>query len=697
MKNNLTIKLFASFFLSLFIVANATAQAADDSYLWLEDIEGKKALEFVEQNNKTTFEALSKEPLYQKVYSRTLEILNSKDRIANPVTHGDFVYNFWKDKDHERGIWRRTTKSSYLSANPVWEILLDIDELSKKDGVKWVYKGESGLYPKYNRFLISLSKGGGDAVVTREFDVTTKSFVENGFYIPEGKGRSLYLDENTLVVCSDFGPGTMTTSGYPRQVKLWKRGIALKEATLIFEGERTDVECVSKILRDGKWVYLTVNQNLTFYTTSYFVWQNNQKIKLDIPGDIELNVLLHNQLVLSLKSDWTVNGKTYKKGTVVSADFSKLLKGEKDIHVIFEPDTFSSVTSVSNTKNKLLLNILNNVKSELSIYAYDNNSWNKTKVEAPDYGTINTGATDEFTDQYFFSFQNFLIPPSLFTADAEKNTIVKVRSLPAFFDASRYTVSQYKAKSKDGTEVPYFVVSSKTMVPDGKNPTLLYAYGGFEISEQPRYSGTIGNAWLDNDGVYVLANLRGGGEFGPQWHQDAILEKRQNCYDDFYAVAEDLIARKITSTRHLGIEGGSNGGLLVGVAFTQRPDLYNAVLCEVPLLDMKRYNKLLAGASWMAEFGNPDKPEDWAYIQKYSPFQNLKQGINYPEVFFYTSTRDDRVHPGHARKMAAKMTDMGYKIYYFENTEGGHAEGSTNEQTARLSALKYTYLWLKLK
>ncbi len=697
MKNKLTIKLFASLFLSLFIVANATAQAADDSYLWLEDVEGKKALEFVDQKNKTTFEVLSKEPMYQQTYSRTLEILNSKDRIANPDIYGDFIYNFWKDKDHERGIWRRTTKSGYLSANPVWEILLDIDEISKKDGVKWVYKGESGLYPKYNRFLISLSKGGGDAVVTREFDVTTKSFVENGFKMPEGKGGSSYFDENTLIVGSDFGPGTMTTSGYPRQVKLWKRGTTLNDATLIFEGDTTDVSCFGYLLRDGTKDYLTVIQYLTSYTSSCFVWQNNQKIKLDIPADAQIGALLNNQLVLSLKSDWTVNGKTYKNGMVVSANFSKLLKDEKDIHIIFEPDAFSSVTSVSNTKNKLLLNILNNVKSELFIYTYDNNSWNKTKVEAPDYGTIITGTTDEFSDQYFFSFQNFLIPPSLYAADAQKNTIVKVRSLPAFFDASHYKVAQYQAKSKDGTQIPYFVVSSKTMVLDGKNPTLLYAYGGFEISMLPRYSGTMGNVWLDNNGVYVLANLRGGGEFGPQWHQDAILEKRQNCYDDFYAVAEDLIARKITSARHLGIAGGSNGGLLVGVAFTQHPDLYNAVFCANPLLDMKRYNKLLAGASWMGEYGNPDKPEDWAYIQKYSPLQNLKQGGGYPEVFFYTSTKDDRVHPGHARKMAAKMTDLGYKIYYFEETEGGHSGGTTNELTAKYLALEYTYLWLKLK
>ena len=367
------------------------------------------------------------------------------------------------------------------------------------------------------------------------------------------------------------------------------------------------------------------------------------------------------------------------------------------LQLILQPDEFTSVSGISITKNKLLVNLLTNVNSELYIYSFDNKKWENQKVNAPDFGTISVTDIDEFSDQYFFSFKNFLTPTTLYIADAQDNSLRPHKSLTAYFDGDKYEVNQFKAKSKDGTLIPYFVVSVKNMNHDGENPTLLYAYGGFESSSRPFYSGTIGNAWLDNGGVFVLANIRGGGEFGPKWHQAGLKEKRQNVYDDFHSVAEDLIAKKITSAKNLGIMGGSNGGLLVGVAFTQRPELYNAVVCQVPLLDMQRYNKLLAGASWMGEYGNPDIPEEWEYIKKYSPYHNLKKGVEYPEVFFYTSTRDDRVHPGHARKMAAKMIDMGYPIYYYENIEGGHGGSSTNEQRAKSSAMTYSYLLMKLK
>jgi prolyl oligopeptidase len=402
-------------------------------------------------------------------------------------------------------------------------------------------------------------------------------------------------------------------------------------------------------------------------------------------------------LIIELKSDWKINDIVYKQGALISANFTSLLKGEKQIQLIIEPDEFTSISGVSNTKNRLLIDLLTNVKNDLYSYAFENDKWTKIKIAAPDFGTISIGSADEFSDQFFVNFQNFLTPSSLYTADAVANSFKVLKSLPAFFDANKYKVMQYKAKSTDGTMVPYFVVASKTMEYNGNNPTLLYAYGGFEVASLPSYSALMGNAWLENGGVYVLANIRGGGEFGPKWHQAGLKEKRQNVYNDFHSVAEDLIQKKITSNQHLGIYGGSNGGLLVGVAFTQRPDLYHAVVCAVPLLDMKRYNKLLAGASWMGEYGDPDKPEEWAYIQKYSPYQNLQKGKNYPEVFFMTSTRDDRVHPGHARKMVAKMNEMGYKVFYYENTEGGHAGSSTNEQKAKSTALQYTYLLMKLK
>ena len=670
--------------------------AQDDPYQWLEEVDGKKQLDFVANLNKTS-DILLQQKEYQDIYNKSLAINNSTERIAYPSGYADYMYNFWQDKEHVRGIWRRTSKANYNTDKPTWETVLDLDAMSAQDNVKWVFKGVSGLYPNYNRFLVRLSKGGGDAVEVREFDAVSKTFITNGFTLPESKSNSSYLDENTLIIGTDFGPGSMTSSGYPRVVKLWRRGTPLSQAQTIFEGDATDVADSGYTMRDGDKNYLMVSKAVTFYSSNTYVMADGRLVEIQIPEDANIQGILNNQLIVNLKSDWNINGKTFKQGSIVSANFTSLIKGKKEIQLLYEPDEFSSVSTVSNTKNYLLVNILNNVKSELYTYAYANNQWVKTKVKAPDFGTIGLSDTDEFSDDYYFTFQNFLTPNSLYAANSKTNTFKKIKSLPAYFDAAKYKVEQFKAKSKDGEMIPYFVVSGKNTALNSKNPTLLYAYGGFESSNEPFYSGVMGQAWLEKGGVYVLANIRGGGEFGPKWHQAGLKEKRQNVYNDFHAVAEDVIAKKITSNKHLGIQGGSNGGLLMGVAFTQRPDLYNAVVCQVPLLDMKRYNKLLAGASWMGEYGNPDIPAEWEFIKKYSPYQNLKKGANYPEVFFMTSTRDDRVHPGHARKMAAKMQDMGYKIYYYENTEGGHGGTSTNEQRAKFNALYYSYLWMKLK
>ena len=675
-----------------------TTQAQEDKYLWLEEIDGEKSLEYVEAQNKVTFEELSKQKDYQSIYVTSLEIYNSTERIAYPTVRGNYVYNFWQDKDHVRGIWRRSSMESYTSGDPVWETLLDIDALSEKDDIKWVFKGSNGLYPDYNRFLVQLSKGGGDALVIKEFDVNEKKFIENGFSIGESKGSTTYLDENTLIVATDFGEGTMTDSGYPKQVKLWKRGTPLKDAQLIFEGESDDAfMSYGFIERDGNQEYTMIRRSLTTFSGRYMVYKNNSLTTLDLPEDAQLYGILSDQIVIQLKSDWEVNDESFKTGTLISLDFSELLKGTKQIKTIIEPDEFSSISEVSITKNKMIIDRLTNVISQLYIYSFNNGNWSSQKVNGPDFGTISIIDADNLSDQYFFNFQNFITPSTLYQADAGNNTFKPYKSLPAFFDASKYEIKQFKAASKDGTLVPYFMVASKEMKNDGTNPTLVYAYGGFEVSLNPFYASTFGKSWLDKGGVFVLANIRGGGEFGPKWHQQGIKEKRQNVFDDFYAVSEDLITKKITSPEHLGIMGGSNGGLLVGVAFIQRPELYNAVACLVPLLDMQRYNKLLAGASWMGEYGNPDVPEEWEYIKKYSPYQNVKKGMDYPEIYLSTSTRDDRVHPGHARKMLAKMNDMGYKVYYYENTEGGHAGSSTNEQRAKSSALMFSYLLMKLK
>lgn len=666
----------------------------NDPYLWLEKVDDDKALEWVEEWNKKSLATLTSQPDYENIFGKNLEILNSVDRIADPTIRGNHIYNFWQDKMHQRGIWRRATTKSYLAGNPDWEVLLNIDELSEKDGEKWVFKGATGLYPDYNKFLVNLSKGGGDAVLIKEFDARTKSFVENGFTLPEAKGGASWIDENTLMVSTDFGDG-VTTSGYPKQVKIWKRGTNLNDAKEAFNGNENDMGIWGYTQHTRDRVYQVIMRRTSFYEGEYYFLENGELLKPELPEDIELNTFFNGQVIFQLKSDWTMNNQTFPQGAVISIEYDDLLAGKKNFELVVEPGERSSITEISDTKDCLLVNMLNNVKSELFAFRYDG-KWTKEKIDAPDFGNISLSSSDQFSNDYFFYFQNFLEPSTLYYGNAETGKFSKVKSLSSWFPTEKYQVKQFEAISKDGTPIPYFVVHAKSIKFDGTNPTLLYAYGGFEIPQLPRYSALTGTAWLEKGGVYVLANLRGGGEFGPQWHQAGLKENRQRVYDDFHAIAEDLISKKITSPKKLGIYGGSNGGLLVGVAFTQRPDLYGAVVCAVPLLDMKRYNKLLAGASWMAEYGNPDVPEEWEYIRKYSPYHNLKEGMNYPEVFFTTSTRDDRVHPGHARKMVAKMNDMGYKIYYFENTEGGHAGASTNEQRAKMYALLYSYLQMKL-
>jgi prolyl oligopeptidase len=667
-----------------------------DPYLWLEEVEGREALEWVEQQNQKSLDVLMNQKIFQDVYDKSLEILNSEDRIPGPDLQGNYIYNFWQDAEHIRGIWRRSPVDKYLSGSPSWETLLDMDKMSASDGTQWVFGGASGLTPDYNRFLVFLSRGGADAVVIREFDVGTKTFIEDGFYLPEAKGGASWLDINTLLVSSDFGEGSMTTSGYPRQVRKWSRGTSIDDAPVLYECDTRDMGVYGGVINKAGRQYVFIVRSLDFYNSYKYGFEGETIIRLDIPDDAKMLGILDEQILISLKSDWFVEGSLYRQGSLISLDYPALLDGRHICRLIEEPGERSSISSVTTTRNRLLVVKLNNVISEIYSYTFEGERWNGTRIDAPVMGSIYLGSTDINSDNFFFYYQNFLTPSSLYHANAMNLSTKLVQTLPAFFQGDRFKVWQYEVASADGTMIPYFVVGDKDLAYDGSNPTLLTAYGGFEIPRLPSYAAITGKSWLEKGGVYVLANIRGGGEFGPKWHQAGLKENRQRVFDDFHAVAEDLLRRKITSGKHLGIQGGSNGGLLVGVAFTQRPELYNAVVCQVPLLDMQRYNKLLAGASWMGEYGNPDIPEEWEYIGKYSPYHNLKKGKDYPEVFFTTSTRDDRVHPGHARKMVARMTDMGYPVYYFENMEGGHAGASTNEQRARTSALSFAYLHMKL-
>ena len=672
------------------------AQEPSDPYLWLEEVKGEKSLEWVKARNKATLAVLEAQPGFDEIRARTLEILNSDLRIPYPSFRGKYLYNFWRDEKNERGLWRRTALAEYRSPSPQWDVLLDIDKLCKDEDEQWVWKGATGLYPDYRLFLVHLSRGGGDAVVIREFDAETKQFVKDGFYVPEAKSRVSWKDAKTLYVGTDFGAGSLTTSGYPRIAKVWKRGTPLRDAETVFEGDVNDVAASCRVLNTPERQYDVIQRGITFYASHRYVIENGRPVKLEIPDDANFGGFFKNQLLVRLRSDWTMGAKTYPQGALVSIDYDRYLQGNRAFTIVVEPNERSNIVSFSNTRNVLLVHMLNNVRSELYKYRLRDGRWEKERIDAPRLGSLGVVSTDKETDQYFFTYQGFLTPSSLYYA-SEGQRPREMKGLPHFFDAKGLVVEQFEAVSADGTRIPYFVVRPEAIKADGSNPTLLYGYGGFEIEMLPRYSAVTGAAWLQKGGVYVLANIRGGGEFGPRWHRAALKENRQRAYDDFIAVAQDLIERKITTPRHLGIMGGSNGGLLMGVMFTQRPDLFEAVVCAVPLLDMKRYNKLLAGASWMAEYGNPDVPAEWAYIKKYSPYQNVRADGTYPEVFFYTSTTDDRVHPGHARKMAAKMRRMGHKVYYYENLEGGHSAAATNRQVALRLALSYSYLWMKLK
>ncbi len=672
----------------------ALAQEADP-YLWLEEVDGAKAIAWVKEQNAKSQAELQKVKEYKGIFDKSLEIYDSKERIPSPDLMGKYVYNFWQDKVHERGIWRRTTVASYRAKDPAWETVLDLDALSKADNEKWVFKGADCLEPEYKRCLIGLSRGGGDAVVTREFDTEAKDFVKGGFTLPEAKSNASFKDLDTLWVGTDFGAGSLTASGYPRIVKLWKRGTPLAEARTVFEGKKEDVNSRGGTTFTPEGRYDVVTQTPTFFTTRVFLMLDNRLVRLPIPEDATLRGMFRDHVLFSLRTDWKAGGTAYRQGSLLAAKLDDLLQNREAFTVVFEPTDRVSLGGVARTKNLMLMSTLDNVRGKLYRLTLDGGAWKKEELPLPGDGTVRVASTSDETDLFFFGYQDFLTPSSLFLVDGGKSEMVK--SLPAFFKTEGMRTEQYEATSKDGTKIPYFVVLPKSFKADGNAPTLLYAYGGFEAPSLPNYNGARGAAWQERGGVFVLANIRGGGEFGPRWHLAAMKENRIKTHEDFVAVAEDLIARKITTPRHLGIMGGSNGGLLVGTAFTLRPDLFGAVVCQVPLLDMKRYSHLLAGASWVGEYGDPDKPEDWAYMQTWSPYQVVKKGEKYPRVFFWTTTRDDRVHPGHARKMVAKMEGMGYPVLYFENIEGGHGSGAVNTQRATTTALEYSYLWMMLR
>ncbi len=680
-----------------------TAQAGTtDPYIWLEDAHGEKPMAWVRAENAKTVNVLERDPRYAGNYREALRIGQAKDRIPYVSFIGGALYNFWQDSAHVRGIWRRTTLESYRTMSPVWTTVLDLDALATTEKANWVWHGANCAQPAERRCMLNLSDGGEDAGTFREFDLRTGTFVPTGFVLPKGKQRLAWMGEDTLLVSREWNPGELTTSGYPFIVKRIARGQPLSAAVELFRGTAQDggygVSPFTVV--DGAGHHASfINRPTTTFEYEHYIIRAGDVARLSIPLKANVTDFLDNQVIVQLSEPWVSGSTTIRGGAIASFDAGAAMRDPAHLRAtaIFEPGPRESVSGVSATRDRLLASVYHNVTGKVFVFTHaPSGAWTHTALALPANISTNVGSADNASNRAFVNVDGFLTPSSVWIADAKSATAVQVKTLAPRFDATKSVVEQFEATSTDGTRVPYFVVHPKGMALNGANPTILYAYGGFEVSLTPSYSATVGKLWLEHGGVYVLANIRGGGEFGPAWHEAGLKTKRQVIYDDFAAVAKDLIARGITSSRRLGIEGGSNGGLLMGVEMTQHPDLWHAVDIQVPLLDMLRYEQIAAGTSWVGEYGSVSKPDERAFLASISPLNNLKQGVQYPEALIWTTTKDDRVGPQHARKFAAKLADLGQPYLFYEVIEGGHGAGANIEQRAHTTALEYTYFTRKL-
>ena len=664
-----------------------------DSYLWLEELDSPDAVRWVAARNTETLAAVSAGDDFGRLRDAIREVFDAEDRIPFPGWRGDgFYYDFWTDAGHPRGVWRRTTAEQYRRDEPEWDVLLDVDALNAAEGENWTWSDVTVLRPGYDRCLISLSRGGADAVVVREFDLRDRVFVADGFTLPEAKSSVSWIDADHIFVGTDFGPGSLTSSGYPRVAKRWRRGTPLAEAETVFEGETDDV--LVRAHHDpaaGHERDLVSRMRDFYHVDQYLLAPAGELVRLEVPDDARCDV--HREwLLIQLRSPWTVGTVTHPAGALLAARLDPYLAGRRDLTVLFEPDERTSLGSFAWTRDHLLLVTITDVRSRVHVLSPGDQQWHREPLpgagEFDHTWIVDTDPDND--DAYLLASEGFLSPTTL-TLGAVGGQAAVLKRQPAFFDAGGHAVRQFFATSADGTRVPYFVAG-----PAAGGPALLTGYGGFEIPMVPGYSGVLGRGWLARGGTFVLANIRGGGEYGPAWHRAALRENRTRAYEDFAAVAADLAARGITTPDRLGIRGGSNGGLLMGVMLTRYPELFGAVVAQVPLLDMRRYTRLLAGKSWIAEYGDPDDDSDWAFLREYSPYHNVRPGRPYPPILLITSTRDDRVHPGHARKMTALLREHGYDVSYYENVEGGHGAAADNEQAATIAALGYDFLWRRL-
>ena len=662
----------------------------DDPYRWLEDILGEEALDWVRARNEPTVAEFSGDE-FERMRTQALEVLDTDARIPYVRRRGDYLYNFWRDAANPRGLWRRTTLDSYRSDNPAWDVLIDVDELARADEENWVWAGANVIYPEHTRAVVSLSRGGSDAAIVREFDMATREFIDDGFALAEAKSQTSWVDPDTLLIGTDFGEGSLTESGYPRIVKRWRRGQPVEAAETVFEGSPADVIVVGGVDRTPGFERTMLRRAIDFFNDQVYELRGDELIRIDAPTDASISV--HRQwLLIELRTDWITGSASYTAGSLLAADYDEFLSGTAQLRVVFEPDAHTSLLHYAWTRDRLVVVTLADVASRVEIVTPG--TWQRRPVTdvPPNTNTVIVAA-DDTGDEIFLDSSGFTAPSRLLHGAVE-GPLEQIKSAPAFFDADGMTVAQHFATSKDGTLIPYFVVRPRDAT--GPGPTLLGGYGGFEVARTPGYDGVLGRLWLARGGTFVLANIRGGGEYGPSWHTQAMRAGRHLVAEDFASVATDLVDRGIATVQQLGAQGGSNGGLLMGIMLTKYPELFGALVCQVPLLDMRRFHLLLAGASWVAEYGDPDNPDDWRFIAEYSPYQNISAQTDYPPVLITTSTRDDRVHPGHARKMTAALEAAGHRVWYYENIEGGHAGAADNAQTAFKSALSFSFLWQML-
>jgi prolyl oligopeptidase len=673
-----------------------------DPFIWLEDQYGDRSMAWVKAENAKTVAVLEKDPVFDTLYQQALEAAQTPDRIPGVQFLAGQLYNFWRDSAHVRGIWRRTTMASYRTTSPEWTTVLDLDSLARAEKANWVWKGASCAQPAERRCMLSLSDGGEDAVTIREFDTGTRAFVPNGFVLPRGKQRLAWLGADTLLVSREWNPGELTGSGYPFIVKAVVRGKPLASATEVYRGSASDggYGVSPFVLHDGAGHRLVlIERPLDTFNAETYVVRPSGVARLGVPGKSGMMGILDGRVLIRVAEPWTAGGTTVPAGALAAFALAQAQDDPAHLHpeVVFAPGPRESLGGGATTRGHLILSVDENVRGRVYLLTRTSSgTWTRKLLSLPDNLTTRVADSDLHGTQAFIGVTGFLTPTSIWLLDAGTGTLARIKSESPQFDASRDTVEQREAVSTDGTRIPYFIVHPKGMALDGANPTILTAYGGFEVSRTPSYSAAVGKLWLERDGVFVLANIRGGGEFGPAWHEAGLKTKRQIIYDDFAAVARDLIARRVTDTAHLGIMGGSNGGLLMGVELTQHPELWKAVDIQVPLLDMLRYEFIDAGASWVGEYGSVSVPEERAFLAHISPYNNLKPDVHYPEPLIWTTTKDDRVGPQHARKFAAKMAAMGHPYLFYEVIEGGHGAGANAKQTSHTNALEYAYFVRKL-